>query len=87
MNNTPNLITDPSVAIADDPKLVLDELSAVLRKHGCILQSPEGQHFVLAKIFGPQKALALAQVRTITPTMVEWRGTKNPLAAFTRKVQ
>lgn len=51
---------------------ILEEISKVLLRHGCIMcAKPEG--FVLAKITGGGSAEAVAIVRQIAPDGIEYR--------------
>jgi len=76
MSDETKLITEPSALAGADAKALVDELSAVMRKHGMLLTvSSEAHPFVLAKIIDADKntALALAIVHTIHPEFVKWQ--------------
>lgn len=70
-----DLIIDPHTGDRESAEDVLDEIHAVMKKRGYCLIGRDG-FFVLAKVdqagFG-NKARAIAEVKQITPDMIEWR--------------
>ena len=69
------IVTEPNLITAEKPEDVLIELSAVLRKHGCVLIAEPNHPFVLAKIVDPvaMRALAVAQVTEVNPRAYNYR--------------
>lgn len=76
MDSEITLITSPSVDVTG-AEAVLDELEAVLSRHGCVLIHA-GDATVLARITGLGQAVHIAKVYEITPGRIAaklaWRG-------------